>query len=214
MFLNIQIDLFILKTYDGQFTLTSKKSLHIIFNSISQQLPALRFSRGICRGAFRHAATRPLILACRRCFCVDCCVVRISDVLALASALCMLGAGLRMVRTALWCALQLTCADLPPPCLRLAQQTARRHLVLAAHHGRGKSPAAAAGGAMMEFWEHGDDVFSDGDEIPEEDETGDKWAHAHRFFCQLVSPTSAAEKCCVWFVSGVVSQYDCLVVLF
>jgi len=25
MFLNIQIDLFILKTYDGQFTLTSKK---------------------------------------------------------------------------------------------------------------------------------------------------------------------------------------------
>jgi len=32
MFLNIQIDLIILKTYDKQFTLTTKKSLHIIFN--------------------------------------------------------------------------------------------------------------------------------------------------------------------------------------
>ena len=32
MFLNIQIDLLILKTYYGQFTLTTKKSLHIIFN--------------------------------------------------------------------------------------------------------------------------------------------------------------------------------------
>jgi len=31
MFLNIQTDLLILKTYDGQFTLTTKKSLHIIF---------------------------------------------------------------------------------------------------------------------------------------------------------------------------------------
>ena len=31
MFLNIQIDLLILKTYYGQFTLTTKKSLHIIF---------------------------------------------------------------------------------------------------------------------------------------------------------------------------------------
>jgi len=31
MFLNIQIDLMILKTYDQQFTLTTKKSLHIIF---------------------------------------------------------------------------------------------------------------------------------------------------------------------------------------
>jgi len=31
MFLNIQIDLFILKTYYGQFTLTTKKSLHIMF---------------------------------------------------------------------------------------------------------------------------------------------------------------------------------------
>ena len=31
MFLNIQIDLLLLKTYDGQFTLTTKKSLHIIF---------------------------------------------------------------------------------------------------------------------------------------------------------------------------------------
>jgi len=31
MFLDIQIDFFILKTYYGQFTLTTKKSLHIIF---------------------------------------------------------------------------------------------------------------------------------------------------------------------------------------
>jgi len=31
MFLDIQIDLIILKTYDQQFTLTTKKSLHIIF---------------------------------------------------------------------------------------------------------------------------------------------------------------------------------------
>jgi len=35
MFLNIQIDLLILKTYDGQFTLTTNKSLHIIFNTMS-----------------------------------------------------------------------------------------------------------------------------------------------------------------------------------
>jgi len=33
MFLNIQIDLIILKTYDQQFTLPTKKSLHIIFKS-------------------------------------------------------------------------------------------------------------------------------------------------------------------------------------
>jgi len=31
MFLNIQTDLIILKTYDQQFTSTTKKSLHIIF---------------------------------------------------------------------------------------------------------------------------------------------------------------------------------------
>jgi len=31
MFLNIQMDLIILKTDDEQFTLTTKKSLHIIF---------------------------------------------------------------------------------------------------------------------------------------------------------------------------------------
>jgi len=31
MFLNIQIDWIILNTYDQQFTLTTKKSLHIIF---------------------------------------------------------------------------------------------------------------------------------------------------------------------------------------
>jgi len=95
-------------------------------------------------------------------------------VLALANALCMLGVGLRTVRTALWCALQLTCADLPQSCVRLAQQTASRHVALTTHHGgRGKSHSAV-GGAAMEFWEHGDDVFSDGDEIPEEDETHDE----------------------------------------
>jgi len=33
MFLNIQIGLVILKTYDQQFTLTIKNSLHIIFNA-------------------------------------------------------------------------------------------------------------------------------------------------------------------------------------
>jgi len=33
MFVNNQLDLLILKTYFGQFTLTTKKSLHIIFNS-------------------------------------------------------------------------------------------------------------------------------------------------------------------------------------
>jgi len=32
MFLNIQIGLIILKTHDQQFTLTTKKSLHTIFN--------------------------------------------------------------------------------------------------------------------------------------------------------------------------------------
>ena len=34
MFLNIQRDLLILKTYYGQFTLTTKKSLHIIFKVV------------------------------------------------------------------------------------------------------------------------------------------------------------------------------------
>jgi len=33
MFLNIRIDWIILKTYDQQFTLTTKKSLHIIFKA-------------------------------------------------------------------------------------------------------------------------------------------------------------------------------------
>ena len=33
MFRNIQIDLLILKTYYGQLTLTTKKSLHIIFKT-------------------------------------------------------------------------------------------------------------------------------------------------------------------------------------
>ena len=36
MFLNIQIDLIILETYDQQFTLTTKKSLHIIFKALKE----------------------------------------------------------------------------------------------------------------------------------------------------------------------------------
>jgi len=38
MFLNIQIGLIMLKTYDQQFTLTTKKSLHIIFKAIGTDL--------------------------------------------------------------------------------------------------------------------------------------------------------------------------------
>jgi len=34
MFFNIQIDLIILNTYDQQFALTTKKSLHIIFKAM------------------------------------------------------------------------------------------------------------------------------------------------------------------------------------
>ena len=83
--------------------------------------------------------------------------------LALASALSMLGAALRCVRTALWCALQLTCADLPRSCLNLARQTAHRHLVLTA--GKTRSVAAAS-----ELWEHAEEMFSDGEEILEEDD--------------------------------------------
>jgi len=37
MFLNIQREWIILKTYDQQFPLTSKKSLHIIFKAVSRQ---------------------------------------------------------------------------------------------------------------------------------------------------------------------------------
>jgi len=39
MFLNIQIDLLILKTYDGQFTLTTKKSLH---NDVNYQTDRMK----------------------------------------------------------------------------------------------------------------------------------------------------------------------------
>jgi len=35
MFLNIQIYLIVLKTYDQQFILTTKKSLHIIFKTVT-----------------------------------------------------------------------------------------------------------------------------------------------------------------------------------
>jgi len=39
MFLNIRIDWIILKTYDQQFTLTTKKSLHIIFKRNQRRCP-------------------------------------------------------------------------------------------------------------------------------------------------------------------------------
>jgi len=46
MFLDIQIDLLILKTYYGRFTLTTKKSLHIIFKSHAKLL--LTFGYAVC----------------------------------------------------------------------------------------------------------------------------------------------------------------------
>jgi len=41
MFLNIHIDLLILKTYNQQFILTTKKSLHIIFKSNVTEHPQM-----------------------------------------------------------------------------------------------------------------------------------------------------------------------------
>jgi len=46
MFLNIQIDWIILKTYDQQFTLTTNKSLHIIFKSINESININSYSTG------------------------------------------------------------------------------------------------------------------------------------------------------------------------
>ena len=113
-----------------------------------------------------------------------------SDVLALASALCLLGTSLRAVRTALWCALQLTCADLPLASIHKARQTANRHLVLTIHHGHGKTHSATAGGPA-DLWEHADDLLSDGEEIPEEDETGDGESH-QLWYLRL---TSSMQNC-------------------
>ena len=48
MFLSIQIDLITLKTYDKQFTLTTKQSLHIIFNAFPPS-------------AISHAAKKQLV---------------------------------------------------------------------------------------------------------------------------------------------------------
>ena len=53
MFLNIQIDLLILKTYDGQFTLTTKKSLHIIFKPGPHQQQC-RSNWQLCGLLLRH----------------------------------------------------------------------------------------------------------------------------------------------------------------
>jgi len=47
MFLNIQIDLIIWKPYDQQFTLKTKKPLHIIFNCtgiVEVKIQAIRYS--------------------------------------------------------------------------------------------------------------------------------------------------------------------------
>jgi len=46
MFLNIQIDLIILKTFNQQFTLTTKKSLHIIFK-VSRTLIVVENSQNL-----------------------------------------------------------------------------------------------------------------------------------------------------------------------
>jgi len=43
MFLNIQIGWIILKTYDQQFTLTTKKSLPIIFKALQQGAAPVRY---------------------------------------------------------------------------------------------------------------------------------------------------------------------------
>jgi len=61
MFLDIQIDLIILKTYDHQFTLTTKKSLHIIFNSPPQ---TLRHNEIMVKN--RKISHSPLIFNARR----------------------------------------------------------------------------------------------------------------------------------------------------
>jgi len=45
MFLNIQIDLIILKTFDQLFTLTTKKSLHIIFKVSRSRISRAMVSR-------------------------------------------------------------------------------------------------------------------------------------------------------------------------
>jgi len=57
MFLNIRIDWIILKTYDLQFTLTTKKSLHIIFKG--ERGPGhlqLIYSKRLSRGQNRYGA--------------------------------------------------------------------------------------------------------------------------------------------------------------
>ena len=63
MFLNIQIDLIILKTYDQQFTLTTKKSLHIILNEVSYLLLTLITFR------VRHSRSKMYIAHMRLCLC-------------------------------------------------------------------------------------------------------------------------------------------------
>jgi len=48
MFLNIHIDLIILKTHDQQFTLTTKKSLHIIFKAGAARMAGAWFTHCGC----------------------------------------------------------------------------------------------------------------------------------------------------------------------
>ena len=61
MFLNIGIDLHILKTYYGQFTLTTQKSLHIIFKSWNRCV-TLKVTPGYWSGAVWQAVCQFLSL--------------------------------------------------------------------------------------------------------------------------------------------------------
>ena len=61
MFLNIQIDLLILKTYHGQFTLTTKKSLHIIFKLKRMTVKLYRIAARV-RRKINDAGVQPLPL--------------------------------------------------------------------------------------------------------------------------------------------------------
>jgi hypothetical protein len=94
------------------------------------------------------------------------------DVLALAGSLGDLGTSIRQVRTILWCALQMTSADLPAPCFRAALRNAKcRQLVSAAPHGTGSAKLTASMGTVGGGPENYGDGFSDAeDDIQEVDE--------------------------------------------
>jgi len=48
MFFNIQIDSVILNTYDQQFALTTKKSLHIIFKAMFTSMFTWFYTAAVC----------------------------------------------------------------------------------------------------------------------------------------------------------------------